>query len=97
MARANNNGWDFLKVGKSYQYSEDGLIAMVSILEDNSTEEKYKFKIRFDKANLNLNNTQEDKICDIENVKNDSGIYSGMVQFYEDEEYIVKYIWERKK
>ncbi len=96
MARANNKGWDFLKVGKSYQYLEDGLIAMVTILEDNSTDEEYKLKIRFDKANQKLNDDQEDVIYNIVNSKNAVGFYSGMLQFYEEEEYIVKYIWERK-
>lgn len=37
MARANNGGWDFIKVGQQYQYKEDGIIAIVTVLEDNST------------------------------------------------------------
>lgn len=97
MARANNNGWDFVEVGKSYQYKEDWLIAEVTILEDNSTDDEYIFKIRFDKANMELSKNGEDVVIDITNIKNATGYYSGMVQFYDTQEYVLDYTWERKK
>jgi len=90
MARANNGGWDFVKVGETYQYKEDYLIAMITILEDNSTDEEYCFKIRFEKANIDMGTDVE---IDISHIKNLDGVYSGMLQIYEKEEYICEYKW----
>ena len=50
MSRGTNNGWDFVKVGETYQYKESGWIAMVKVMEDNSTDEEYNFKLRVDKS-----------------------------------------------
>jgi hypothetical protein len=86
MARANNNGWDFIKVGKEYQYKEDHFVGMVKILEDNSDEEMYRFKIQVMKANCKDIGPEP---FDVSHSKNPGGYYSGMLQFYETPEYIV--------
>lgn len=93
MARAVNNGWDFVKVGKSYQYKEDWMIAMVTILEDNSDEGNYRFKLRVDKSNVEPPQNGE---FEIGHDKTFNGIYSGMIQLYENVEYLCEYKWERK-
>lgn len=88
MARANDTGgWDFIEVGKIYQYKEDWCIAMVQILEDNSTDEEYKFKLKTVKATHKLPDTFE-----VYHSKTFTGAYSGMLQFYPEnqEEYYVK-------
>ena len=94
MSRANNGGWDFVKVGKTYQYKEDGWIAMVTILEDNSTEEQYAFKLKIEKSTLNH---QGDAEFEISHAKDIGGYYSGMMQLYEVPEYVCDYKWERDK
>jgi hypothetical protein len=93
MARANNNGWDFVKVGKTYQYKEDGFIAMVTILEDNSDEKYYRFKIRVEKSNFMPPQNGE---FEISHIKDLGGVYSGMLQLYETEAYGCEYKWVRK-
>ena len=50
MARAVNKGWDFVKVGETYQYKEDWFIAMVTVLEDLSDDNNYHFKLQMEKA-----------------------------------------------
>ena len=92
MARANNNGWDFVKVGNLYQYKEDSFIAMVTIVEDNSNNDYYNFKLRVEKSNYEPPQNGE---FEISNIKGDSGYYSGMLQFYQEPEYRCNYKWER--
>jgi len=43
MASAQDHGWNFLNVGENYQYKEGKFIAMVQIVEDNSTDDFYQF------------------------------------------------------
>lgn len=93
MARAVNNGWDFVKVGKSYQYKEDWFIAIVTILEDNSDKENYRFKLRVEKATEEPPQNGE---FEISHDKTFNGIYSGMIQLYETDEYSCEYKWQRK-
>jgi hypothetical protein len=95
MARANNNGWDFVKVGKTYQYKEDWFIAVVKILEDLSDDEFYKFKIQVEKASSAP--VQENGIFTVTHRKNLDGVYSGMIQFFESPEYMCNYTWHNKK
>ena len=92
MARANNGGWNFIKVGETYQYKEDSLIAMITILEDTSDEENYKFKVKIEKATY-----EPPEVDDVEiyHAKNPGGFWSGMTQIYEGEEYSPKYNWMR--
>jgi len=92
--RANNNGWDFIKVGKTYQYKESVFIAMVTITEDNSTNNEYHFKLRVEKANMT---PPQNGVFEISHIKNFTGIYSGMLQLYEIEEYSCNYKWHRIK
>lgn len=92
MARPTNDGWDFVEEGKQYQYKETGmpgqvLIAMVTIIEDQSDNEFYKFKARIDKA------TEELASPFTINHRKIDGIYSGMPQLYEGEEYVANYTY----
>jgi hypothetical protein len=93
MARAYNGGWDFVKVGGQYQYKEDWMIAMVTVLEDNSTDKEYIFKLRVD--NCNIEPSKEE--FEITHIKEKAGYYSGMMQLFEHKEYTCEYIWSRKE
>lgn len=92
MARSENNGWDFVKVGKTYQYKEDGIgignavIAMVEILEDNSDGEFYAFLVKRVKGGKEFG----DEPFEVSHKKNIGGIYSGMPQFYKEPEYMME-------
>ena len=90
MSRANNNGWDFVKVGGSYQYKEGGFIAMVTVVEDNSDDDYYRFTLRVDKATFTPPDNGE---FEISHIKNLDGVYSGRSQLYEDEAYFCNYKW----
>ena len=92
MARANNGGWDFVEVGKTYQYKEDWFIAMVTILEDNSTDKEYAFKLGVEKS---THTPPGDGEFEISHAKNLTGVYSGMLQLYENEEYMCTYKWKK--
>lgn len=85
MARANNGGWDFVKQGGIYQYKEDGLVAMVEILEEENTEEFYSFRLRVLAANMNMVGTE----FNVGHAKDPGGFWSGMQQFYETPEYVM--------
>ena len=85
MTRANNNGWDFIKVGETYQYKEDHFVGMVKILEDNSDKEYYKFKIQVLQANCKDIGPEPFEISFNKDI---GGYYNGMLQFYETPEYI---------
>jgi hypothetical protein len=85
MARANDHGWDFVKVGGLYQYKEDGFLAWVTILEDNSNEKQYKFKLQVEKCNYP--EPPQEGVFNISHVKDLNGVYSGMSQLYEQGEY----------
>lgn len=96
MARANNGGWDFVKVGGTYQYKEEtfpmsSFIAMVKILEDNSTEDAYEFKLQVIESNETP--PTADGVFEISNIKKSDGYYSGMPQFYPTPEYSCHYQW----
>ena len=86
MARANNGGWDFVKVGKTYQYKEDWFIAKVKILADNSTPEEYIFTLQVEESNVEEQPGKEG-VFEIGHAKNVPGYYSGMLQIYEEDEY----------
>jgi len=94
MARANNGGWDFVKVGKTYQYKEDSFIAIVKVLEDNSDDKCYRFKLQVEKATYEPH-FAENGIFEIYHIKDVDGYYNGMLQFYENEEYSCNYKWNR--
>lgn len=93
MARANNGGWDFVKVGGTYQYKEDGWIAMVTVIEDKSNEDVYEFVLQTEKATDTP--PTEDGQFDIMSTKKDEGYYSGMLQLYEQPEYECNYKWQK--
>ena len=91
MARSENNGWYFVKVGGIYHYNDDGIcivnavIAMVKILEDNSNDEFYDFLVKRVKGGKEFG----DEPFEICHRKNIGGIYSGMPQFYEEPVYMM--------
>lgn len=91
MARPSNNGWDFIKVGETYQYKEGSFIAEVTILEDNSTDEEYSFKVQVENSNYRA---PKDTFT-VSHIKNFSGVYSGQSQFYENPAYRYKIGYER--
>jgi len=96
MSRGTDNGWDFVKVGETYQYKESGWIAMVKVLEDNSTDEEYNFKLQVEKSSWAFPGPP--KSFTLSHNKNFNGVYSGMNQLYENEAYWVKeWKWERDK
>lgn len=80
MARG-NEGWDFVKVGQLYQYKEDSLIAIVRIVEDNSTDEEYCFVVEPIASSFEIS-----KFTVMHN-KKEKGYYSGMCQFFEESAY----------
>jgi len=85
MARANNGGWDFVKVGETYQYKEDWFIATVKVLEDNSTDEMYQFKLETIESNDDP--PDDDGVFSIGHAKDVGGYFNGMIQLYESPEY----------
>ena len=85
MARAVHNGWDFVKVGKIYQYKEGGIVAMIQILEDRSNEKEYNFKVEVQKSTEMIPRQFE-----IFHTKEMNGYYNDMLQIYEEEEYWVR-------
>ena len=100
MSRPNNGGWDFIKVGKTYQYKEEigpmsVFLSEVTILEDNSDEEYYSFKIRVENSNINPPGEEEIGVFNVGHMKNPGGYYSGMPQFYETPEYSYEPKWKR--
>lgn len=94
MSRGVNNGWDFVKVGETYQYKEDWFIAMVKVLEDNSDDKCYRFTLQVEKASHDPFFAQNG-VFEIYHDKSFNGIYSGMNQIYETEEYMCTYKWFR--
>ena len=77
MASAQNHGWDFLKVGETYQYKEGKFIAMVQIDEDNSTDDSYQFVIEILKATYKPAKQRFEISC----IKSIDFGYPGMVHF----------------
>ena len=94
MARSENGGWDFIKVGETYQYKEDtggigsSVVGMVKVLEDNSDGAWYNFLVQVVKGKTALS-AFGDKPFPVGHRKNIGGIYSGMPQFYKEPEYTV--------
>jgi hypothetical protein len=80
MARPINNGWDFIRVGKTYHYREGRLVAEIEVTEDNSTIERYDFQIKINKSIIK-DATRKTIRCD--HIKDIKGIYSGMPALYE--------------
>jgi len=94
MSRGNNNGWDFVKVNETYQYKESGWICMVKVLEDNSTDKEYNFKLQVEKSSWAENPWPKEFV--VSHNKNFNGVYSEMNQIYKNEEYMVDYKWVRE-
>ena len=95
MSRGANKGWDFIKVGGIYQYKESPFIGMVEILEDNSDEEYYNFRVQAIEGTVPL---LEPFTVSLQ--KANTGVWNGMSQFYENPEYIPLPIgtpWEWKR
>jgi len=85
MARANNGGWDFIKAGEIYQYKEEGCVAMVNVLEDESTPEFYNFKLKVLASDGGFPAGIE-FTCG--HSKNPGGYWNEMAQFYKELEYM---------
>ena len=94
MSRGVNGGWDFVKVGETYQYKEDGWLCEVKVLKDNSTEKEYNFRLQVEKSNWPKEVIPTE--FTVSHNKEFNGIYNGMNQIYETEEYMVEYKWERE-
>jgi len=82
--RENDGGWDFVKLGGIYQYKEEGVIYIVEIIEDKSTEKEYKFVLKPLACTL-----YSLKPFEISFVKNNTGYWNNMPQFYEEAEYVL--------
>ena len=93
MTTAHKNGWNFVKVGETYQYKEDWFIATVEVLEDNSTEDEYKFKLQTISSNIS---PHDDGLFELTHVKNIEGYYSGMMNLYKQPEYIFEEVWKKE-
>ena len=87
-------GWDFVQVGQTYQFKEEHLIAMVKVMEDNSSFKEYRFKLRVEKANYPPPQNGEFKISQI---MDSDTYYSGMSQIFENEVYPCEYRWIREQ
>lgn len=90
MSTANNNGWDFVKVGETYQYKEGSFIAMISIIEDNSDDENYRFTIKI----LEATRKPRSMVCDIFSQKLLSFGYPGMCKIFKKIMYNFEYKWK---
>jgi hypothetical protein len=84
MPRAVKNGWDFIKVAEIYQYKEAGLIIMVTILEDKSTDEEYNFTVAvLDYPGYeDMTKMFNTETFTVSHTKEFDGMYSDMTQFY---------------
>jgi hypothetical protein len=86
MARAcDSGGWDFIKVGETYQYKEGGLIADILILEDRSTDEFYVFKVRFVASSYPIEKGNRE--MEISYSKTFKGYFHGMSQLFSNSPY----------
>lgn len=84
MARISDKGsWDFVNKGGIYQYKEDSMIAIVEVVEDNSDDEQYSFKLRIIACNYNFPES-----FNVSGKKGFKGFYSGMSQFFIEPEYM---------
>jgi len=97
MSRGANGGWDFIKVGGVYQYKESPFIGMVEILEDNSDDEYYSFKVQAVEGNMAI-----PEPFTVSLLKSNNAIWHEMCQFYEVPEYIplplgTPWEWKREK
>lgn len=90
MSTSPNNGWDFVKIGETYQYKEGSFIAMISIVEDKSDDEYYRFTIKI----LEANREPPSMICDIISQKGLSFGYPGMSKIFKKMMYDCVYKWK---
>jgi hypothetical protein len=98
MARPNNKGWDFVEVGKTYQYKEDWFLALVKVLEDKSTDDMYIFRLQTEVSNEPppTHEGEEEGVFTISHVKDPGGYYNGMMQLYKEPEYTFVPAWDRR-
>ena len=85
MARAVNGGWDFVKVGGLYQVKEDFATYGIRVLEDTSDAEQYVFKVKPTYSSHEMSGEP----FTIMHHKNPGGVWSGMLQIYERDEYVM--------
>lgn len=76
-----------VEVGGSYQYYEDGMVAQVTVLEDQSDDEGIGFLVRIDKC---LNWPSDDVGREFQCwTTRENHAYSGMWRLYGPDEYAV--------
>lgn len=93
MITATNNGWDFIKVGNTYQYKDDWFVANVTILSDLSNEYNYIFIVKINEANIEQ--YEEKNILEIVNTKNSSTQSNNTQYFSEKLKYGCNYKWDK--
>ena len=91
MASAQDHGWDFLKVGETYQYKQGKFIAMVQIADDNSTDDFYQFVIEILEATYKPAKLRFEISC----IKSIDFGYPGMVYFFDKIEFKRDYHWNQ--
>ena len=91
MASAHDHGWNFLKVGETYQYKEGKFVAMVLIVEDNSTDDLYQFVIEILEATFKPANLRFEISC----IKAIDFGYPVMVHSFDKIEFKRDYHWNQ--
>jgi hypothetical protein len=91
MASAQDNGWNFLNVGETYQYKEGKFIAIVQIVEDNSSDDFYQFVIEILEATSKLAKLRFEISC----IKSIDFGYPGMVHYFDKIEFKRDYHWNK--
>lgn len=92
MNNENIYGWVTVKVGEVYQYVEGRFVAFVYVIEDNSDDDYYRYKLKILKATA----SPLSEIFQAEQIKRNVIFYAGMGKFYNKEELNVKYEWMNK-
>ena len=94
MAKADDNGWDFVEVGKTYLLHESRIYSLATVLEDNSSSGYYSFKMRFEKSTGRLSQP----IIEISQIRNSDGAYPGMMSIFKLEDYTISpdVIWKHE-
>ena len=93
MASAQDHGWGILNVGETYQFKEGKFIAMVQIVEDNSTDDFYQFVIEILEATYKPAKLRFEISC----IKSIDFGYPGMRHFFDKIEFKRDYHWNQSK
>lgn len=77
------NGWNFIKLGNNYFYREDSLVAEVAILQDLTTQEMYRFRVKVLRSNIPMDENLE---FNVYYTRSQVGFYIGQAEFYENKQ-----------